>query len=66
MCGSDEAIKLAALTLQAEYGDYSLITNPSNYFSAEQFLPPKVYIDILIVFDLYNDLCVVIGRCYRP
>ncbi|CAH1247149.1 PTPN13 [Branchiostoma lanceolatum] len=54
-CPSDSAVSLAALALQAEFGDYSPDAHGHNYFLVEHYLPARV-IDSLGVAPIRQDL----------
>ncbi|XP_078576215.1 tyrosine-protein phosphatase non-receptor type 13-like isoform X2 [Branchiostoma floridae x Branchiostoma japonicum] len=54
-CPSDSAVSLAALALQAEFGDYSPDAHGHNYFLVEHYLPARV-IDSSGVAPIRQDL----------
>ncbi|XP_035670217.1 tyrosine-protein phosphatase non-receptor type 13-like [Branchiostoma floridae] len=54
-CPSDSAVSLAALALQAEFGDYSPDAHGHNYFLVEHYLPARV-IDSAGVAPIRQDL----------
>ncbi|XP_019644606.1 PREDICTED: tyrosine-protein phosphatase non-receptor type 13-like [Branchiostoma belcheri] len=54
-CPSDSAVSLAALALQAEFGDYSQDAHGHNYFLVEHYLPARV-IDSSGVAPIRQDL----------
>eukprot|EP00049_Salpingoeca_infusionum_P020689 m.364887 g.364887 ORF g.364887 m.364887 type:complete len:563 (-) comp28930_c0_seq1:281-1969(-) len=54
-CTAKDAVHLASLSLQTQFGDYTPETCPKGYFAASEFLPPRIIAQHTISSQQWED-----------